>query len=130
MHKTHLKKLAASFKTVKFCEVDVESEKDLVDRYRVHSVLMIIIFDGQDEKIRCSGDNIMAVKRKLYLLVSEDEERIDSQQVDLVVKMLDDKNCFCLNDNDDHPFINSLKTNSSVLRSDMGQKLIISLAFR
>lgn len=115
-----------------FLKVDVDQCSDTATAQGVSSMPTFIFYKNKMKIGQVSGTDANALEAKIKELIGgEGDEASESGvqgHVDLV-SFINKSCCECLNDADDHPFINSLSSDARYLESDCDEQLIMSYGF-
>lgn len=124
--------LSRRYTSVLFFKVDVDQCPQTSQSQRITSMPTFVFYRNKMKLAQVKGADIQAVEAKLKELAGDEgDEASDSGvqgHVDLVSFIMKSC-CECLNDSDDHPFVNSLTATGGFLESDCDEQLIMSYGF-
>lgn len=124
--------LSRNYPGVIFLKVDVDRCPETAAAQGVSAMPTFIFYRNKTKLGQVKGPDIPALEAKIKEYEEEEGEKgVESGvhgHVDLV-SFIAKSSCECLNDADDHPFVNSLSTSGGYLESDCDEQLIMSYGF-
>jgi len=124
--------LSRRYPHVVFLKVDVDQCPDLAAAQGVTAMPTFIYYRDKTKLGLVRGPDIQAIEAKIKEYDGEEGEKATESgvhgHVDLV-GYIHKAACECLNDSDDHPFLNSLSPSGGHLESDCDEQLIMSYGF-
>jgi thiol-disulfide isomerase/thioredoxin len=131
-------RLSEEYVSAVFLKVDTDICRGTARKYGVESTPTFTFFMNR-QRIKGSdvkGANEVALEAAIIKQTREHQEATDVVEATITVpgqvnlaSLIDHSGSECLNESDDHPFTNCLRTNAKYLESDCDPQLIIVLAF-
>lgn len=124
--------LARKYPRAVFLKVDVDKCQETAASQGVSAMPTFIFYRNKTKIDRIQGADPTSLENKIQQYYgSEDSEDADSAvqgHMDLIT-FIHKQQCECLNESDDHPFVDSLTSGGGYLESDCDEQLIISVTF-
>jgi len=124
--------LSRRYPSVIFLKVDVDQCPETASSQGVTAMPTFIFYKNKMKLGQVKGTDVQALESKLKELGGEEGDETSESgvqgHIDLV-NFIAKSSCECLNDSDEHPFVNSLTSTSGYLESDCDEQLIMSYGF-
>ncbi|GIY12633.1 thioredoxin-like protein 1 [Caerostris extrusa] len=124
--------LSRRYPAAVFLKIDVDQCPETANSQGISSMPTFMFYRNKIKVGQVSGADSAALEAKIKELIGgEGDETVESGvqgHVDLVT-FISKSACECLNDADDHPFVNSLTSGAGYLESDCDEQLIMSYGF-
>ncbi|XP_053975218.1 thioredoxin-like protein 1 [Hylaeus anthracinus] len=125
--------LAAKYPNAVFLKVDVDKCAGTAATYGVTAMPTFIFFRNQSKLGMCQGADPVGLESKIQQFYGsgskEDSESPVSGHMDLNT-LITKSQCECLNESDEHNFLQCLTADDGYLESDCDEQLILSIAFQ
>ncbi|CAD1478311.1 unnamed protein product, partial [Heterotrigona itama] len=124
--------LSMKYRNAVFLKVDVDKCAEIAAMQGVSAMPTFIFYRNQTKLGLCQGANPDGLESKIQQFYgsgdSEDSESPVSGHMDLS-SFITKAQCECLNESDDHNFLQCLSSDDGYLESECDEQLILSIAF-
>jgi len=123
-------KFATKYPAALFLKVDVDQCEDTAAKYGVTAMPTFIFIRSKVKIDTLTGGNPKALEEKIKQHLGSEDTSDDAipGQMDLS-PFINKAGSTCLNDSDDHPFLNALTSDDTYLESDCDEQLLMMLSF-
>jgi thiol-disulfide isomerase/thioredoxin len=129
------KEFALRYPNAVFLKIDVDECQDVAAQEGVTSMPTFFLFKAKCkvDSVRGADPNGLEAKIKQHYVPGEEDggsgdSSLVPGQLDLT-SLIAKSECECLNDDDEHPWENMLKSDDSMARSDCDEQLIVGITF-